>query len=86
MEKRGLISWGREERDRRVVLTRIAAEGLDLLASLDQPVCDTHRRILGHLGAERLAVLRELLELCTSEVREFYYRIYLLKRISWQRI
>jgi DNA-binding MarR family transcriptional regulator len=68
MEKRGLISRAREKRDRRVVLTRIAAEGLDLLASLDQPVCDTHRRLLGHLGAERLAVLRELLELCRSEL------------------
>jgi DNA-binding MarR family transcriptional regulator len=68
MEKRGLISRGREERDRRVVLTRIAAEGLDLLASLDQPVRDLHRRLLGHLGAERLVILRELLELCRSEV------------------
>ena len=69
MEKRGLISRGREERDRRVVLTRIAADGLDLLASLDQPVRDTHRRLLGHLGAERLVILRELLELCRSEVQ-----------------
>jgi MarR family transcriptional regulator, organic hydroperoxide resistance regulator len=68
MEKRGLISRGREERDRRVVLTRITAEGLDLLASLDQPVRDTHCRLLGHLGAERLVTLRELLELCRSQV------------------
>ncbi len=67
MEKRGLISRGREERDRRVVLTRIASAGLDLLASLEQPVRDMHRRLLGHLGAERLATLRELLELCRSE-------------------
>ena len=67
MEKRGLISRGREERDRRVVLTRISANGLDLLAGLDQPVRDMHRRLLGHLGAERLATLRELLEACRSE-------------------
>jgi len=68
MEKRGLISRSREERDRRVVLTRITAEGLDFLGSLDQPVRDMHRRLLGHLGAARLVVLRELLKLCRSEV------------------
>ena len=67
LEKRGLISRGREERDRRVVLTRITADGLELLAGLDQPVRDTHRRLLGHVGAENLATLRELLQLCRGE-------------------
>jgi DNA-binding MarR family transcriptional regulator len=68
LEKRDLISRGREEQDRRVVLTRITAPGLDLLAGLDQPVRDMHRRLLGHLGTERLTILRELLGLCRSEV------------------
>lgn len=68
MEKRKLISRSRDDKDRRVVLTRITAEGLDLLAGLDQPVRDMHRRLLGHLGTERLRTLRQLLEACRSEV------------------
>src|ERR1700692_4648988 len=38
LEKRGLISRSRETKDRRMVMTRIAAEGLKLLARLDEPV------------------------------------------------
>jgi len=68
MEKRDLISRNRDERDRRVVLSRITAEGLEVLAKLDQPIRDTHRRLLGHLGTERLRTLRQLLEACRSEV------------------
>jgi len=67
MEKRDLISRNRDEKDRRVVLTRITAEGLEVLAKLDQPIRDTHRRLLGHLGTERLRTLRQLLEACRSE-------------------
>ncbi len=68
MEKRSLISRSRDAKDRRVVLTRITAGGLDHLAALDRPVRDMHRRLLGHLGTERLGVLRQLLEACRSEV------------------
>jgi DNA-binding MarR family transcriptional regulator len=68
MEKRKLISRSRDKKDRRVVLPRITAEGLDLLARLDQPVRDMHRRLLGHLGTERLQALRQLLEASRSEV------------------
>ena len=67
MEKRDLISRNRDEKDRRVVLTRITTEGLEVLAKLDQPIRDTHRRLLGHLGTERLRTLRQLLEACRSE-------------------
>ena len=62
MEKRGLISRSRESRDRRVVLTRIAAEGLRLLSRLDGPVQKAHRSQLGHLGPKRLRELSELLQ------------------------
>jgi DNA-binding MarR family transcriptional regulator len=68
MEKRNLISRNRDDKDRRVVLTRITEEGLEILARLDQPIRDTHRRLLGHLGSERLQALRQLLEACRSEV------------------
>jgi len=62
LEKRGLISRCREPKDRRMVLTRITPEGLKLLAQLDEPVRETHRRQLGHLGGETLRKLAALLK------------------------
>jgi DNA-binding MarR family transcriptional regulator len=61
LEKRGLVSRCRETDDRRMVLTRITPEGLDLLARLDEPVQDAHRKQLGHLGRKALLKLAELL-------------------------
>ncbi len=69
LEKRGLISRNRDDKDRRIVLTRITTEGLDILARLDQPVRGLHRKSLGHLGPERLEHLTELLEACRSGTR-----------------
>src|SRR4051812_37054215 len=68
LEKRNLVSRCRETKDRRVVLTRIAPEGLELLAALDAPVQNTHRELLGHLGAKRLGALAELLAVCRREL------------------
>jgi DNA-binding MarR family transcriptional regulator len=62
LEKRGLISRRREAKDRRTVLTRITPEGLQLLARLDEPVREAHRRQLGHLGRESLRKLAALLQ------------------------
>ena len=67
MEKRNLVSRCRETKDRRVVLTRIAPEGLKLLAALDEPVRDAHRQLLGHLGPKRLSALAQLLAACRKE-------------------
>ncbi len=64
LEKRGLISRCRQTDDRRVVLTRITPEGLELLAGLDEPVQTAHRSQLGHLGRERLRTLVDLLRAC----------------------
>jgi DNA-binding MarR family transcriptional regulator len=64
LERRNLITRSREQKDRRVVLTRITPEGLDALARLDKPVQDAHRAQLGHIGRERLALLSELLIAC----------------------
>ena len=68
LEKRGLTSRCREVKDRRMVLTRITQEGLALLARLDLPVQEAHRKQLGHLGGERLRELAELLSACRSRV------------------
>ena len=63
LEKRGLISRGRETKDRRTVMARITPEGLTLLSRLDEPVQAAHRKQLGHLGRGRLRTLAKLLSL-----------------------
>jgi DNA-binding MarR family transcriptional regulator len=68
LEKRGLISRCRETQDRRMVMARITPDGLKLLARLDKPVEEAHRRQLGHLGRERLQALTELLHAARSGV------------------
>ena len=61
MEKRGLISRFRDTKDRRTVIGKITAEGLKLLAHLDEPIQEVHGKQLGHLGRNRLWALTELL-------------------------
>ena len=62
MESRGLIARARGERDRRIVRTRITAEGLRVLEEMDAPVQELHRRQLHHLPAKDLRQLSRLLE------------------------
>jgi DNA-binding MarR family transcriptional regulator len=67
LEKRGLISRYRETTDRRMVVTRIAPEGLQTLSRLDAPVEQAHVRQLGHLGRKRMELLTKLLRGCRGE-------------------
>jgi DNA-binding MarR family transcriptional regulator len=69
LEKRGLISRCRETKDRRMVMARITPLGLKLLACLDEPIEETHRKQLGHLGQERLGALAELLHAARAGVK-----------------
>jgi DNA-binding MarR family transcriptional regulator len=62
LEKRELISRARDSADRRVVRAKIASAGLQLLATLDAPLPAMHRRMLGHMGKDRLRQLITLLE------------------------
>jgi hypothetical protein len=68
MESRGLIARARETQDRRVVKTRITAEGLRLLAELDQPVRDLHRRQWRQFPAKQLRQLSNLLDRARENV------------------
>lgn len=61
LERRDLISRSREAGDRRMVLTRITPEGLKLLARLDEPIQEMHRKQLGHLGKAQIRALTGLL-------------------------
>lgn len=63
MALQGLVVRARGSSDRRVVKTQITEQGLALLAELDAPLAELHLRQLGHLGSERLAELKTLLEL-----------------------
>ena len=67
LEARGLISREREAKDRRRIATRITDEGLRVLAELDEPVAETHRAQLGHLGEKQLSSLGKLLEAARHE-------------------
>ena len=62
LEERGLVLRARDAGDRRVVTSRITPAGLALLAVLDGEVAALPRRLLGHLGRRRVALLIELLE------------------------
>jgi DNA-binding MarR family transcriptional regulator len=66
LEKRGLVERHRENRDRRVITTRITTAGLELLKKMDRPVDEFNRKLLGGLGEQQLRTLIRLLE----EVRE----------------
>jgi DNA-binding MarR family transcriptional regulator len=61
LEEAGLAERSRTAADRRKVLVRITPAGLALLARLDRPVLDLHKRLLGHLTREELAELNRLL-------------------------
>jgi DNA-binding MarR family transcriptional regulator len=62
LEGRKLITRERQQKDRRVIVTRITGEALKILAEIDRPVLDMTGRLLGHLGERRLRTLNALLE------------------------
>jgi DNA-binding MarR family transcriptional regulator len=57
------IERARSREDRRVVVVRLAEAGARLLASTDSSIDRLPKRVLGHLGARRLRLLIDLLEL-----------------------
>lgn len=62
LENRALVTRARERGDRRVVKTRITAEGLRILRELDEPIRSLERRQLRHIEHSQLRRLNELLE------------------------
>ena len=62
LEGRHLITRARDGEDRRVVTTRVTQAGLSLLETLEAPLAVEQRRLLGHLGEERLRALADLLD------------------------
>lgn len=66
METRGLVKRERSKEDRRVVVTTIAKDGLDLVNSMDEPLRSLLKGGLGKLKKKDMLELIELLE----QVRE----------------
>lgn len=62
LEEAGLLERRRCKEDRRVVYVRILPKGQRILAKLDEPVVDLHRRQLGGLSRQELETLITLLE------------------------
>lgn len=62
LEARRLASRSRDEKDRRVVRTRITSDGLELLRLLEKPINDLHCHQLGAISRERLLDLIRLME------------------------
>lgn len=62
MEARRLVTRERDRGDRRVITTRITAEGLQVLRRLDPVVSDFPRRRMGHVGLERLRTFVRVLD------------------------
>lgn len=71
MERRGLVTRARSERDRRVVEIGITEKGLELLRSLDEHVDRFPRSMLGRLGPKKLEQLGVLLEQVMSNLGTF---------------
>ncbi len=67
LERRGLATRSREGHDRRVITTRITPAGLELLRTLDGPVEEFNRKMLGPLGEPRLQTLVRLLEIIREQ-------------------
>lgn len=61
MEAAGLVIRERSTGDRRLVHTRLTSRGRELVDALDGPIVAEQRRRLGHMSAEQLAALNDLL-------------------------
>ena len=62
MEKTGLIARERSKEDRRVMITRITADGLTLVNRVDEPLAALLKRHIGRVPGKKLKGLIEVLE------------------------
>ena len=67
LEARELIVRERRREDRRVVVSRIAGPGLELLDAIDRPLADFLKRRMGRIGEKDLQRLIAILESLREE-------------------
>ena len=68
LEEKDLVRRERSTEDRRVIIARLTRKGEQLLASLDEPVLEMNKQLLGHLSRKDLAELSRLLEAARCSV------------------
>jgi DNA-binding MarR family transcriptional regulator len=69
LESRGLIVRERSQQDRRVVIARIAPEGLSVLSGIDEPLRDFLRGRLAGLGRQGLSDMIDRLEQIRERIK-----------------
>ena len=62
LDSRGLIQRERSREDRRVVISRITAEGLELIKTIDKPLAEFLKRHISPAGKDKLQELVRILE------------------------
>jgi DNA-binding MarR family transcriptional regulator len=67
LEKAGLISRSRCERDRRVVRSGLTERGRELVETTEGPLAEARRALLGGLDEGEVKMLRDLLEKASSD-------------------
>ncbi len=70
LEAAGLVKRARCDEDRRVVYVALTSKASKLLAKLDQPVVDLHKRLMGHLSRTEVNELTRLLDKVRSGLPE----------------
>lgn len=61
LENAGLVERTRCQRDRRVIFCDITPAGVKKLDDLDDPMCDLHEQLLGHLDRDELETALKLI-------------------------
>jgi DNA-binding MarR family transcriptional regulator len=69
LEAKDLVQRERDQQDRRMVRVTITAKGLELLASIDQPIDDWIGQVFGELDKTELRTLSTLLEKTRDSLR-----------------
>jgi DNA-binding MarR family transcriptional regulator len=67
MKTRSLIQRERSREDRRIVITRITQEGLQLAGAIDEPLQTLLRSLIGRIGERKLTALIDTLETLREE-------------------
>lgn len=62
LEAAELVRRERSESDRRVIYVALTERGVALLAKLDEPLLELHKKVMQHLSASELQQLIRLLE------------------------
>lgn len=63
LEAASLVERKRCDQDRRVIYVAIAPQAVEILAQIDAPLMEMHKKLLGHMTAEELTSLSRLLEI-----------------------